>query len=310
MNSDFNANNKQKQGALSQIIELISDISFFVRFVLITNVILIILNIFTPYISFYLSNIPVLTIKKYQLWRLISTSFITTNLINMILGFIVWTRDAISLEKSLGTIRYIFIFIFNSIFINLISCLLTFLLSKNDFQISQYSYIHKVNNSGIWPIIICEITLLCFNNPDSKIKFLFVPSPIRAKFYPFIIIILLILINNFRINYQLISGFIYGIIYFYLLQNKFNISEETSKRLENSCFFRCLLGFHGFMIISKLNHVMNNNDVNIISSFDRSGNFQRKDSNSNNGDYMAVNDQNNNNVNTLDEINTSSENKN
>ena len=47
-------------------------------------------------------------------------------------------------------------------------------------------------------------------------------------------------------------------------------------------------------------------DVNIISSFDRSGNFQRKDSNSNNGDYMAVNDQNNNNVNTLDEINTSS----
>ena len=43
MNSDFNANNKQKQGALSQIIELISDISFFVRFVLITNVILILI---------------------------------------------------------------------------------------------------------------------------------------------------------------------------------------------------------------------------------------------------------------------------
>ena len=29
----ISANNKQKQGALSQIIELISDISFFVRFV-------------------------------------------------------------------------------------------------------------------------------------------------------------------------------------------------------------------------------------------------------------------------------------
>ena len=217
---DFNTNNKSKPGALSQIIELISEIPFFVRFVLITNILLIILNIFTPYISFYLSNIPILTIKRYQLWRLITTSFITTNLINMILGFLVWIKDAISLEKSLGTIRYIFVFIFNSFFISLISCLLTYLFSKNDFQLAQYSYIHKVNNSGIWPIIICEMTLLCFNNPESKINFLFFPSPIKARYYPFIIIILLILINNFRINYQIISGFLYGIIYFYLLQNK------------------------------------------------------------------------------------------
>ena len=306
MSSEYN-NNKSNQGGFSRIIELINDIPLFVRFVLITNVILIISNIFTPYISFYLSNIPVLIIKKYQLWRLITTSFITTNLINMILGFIVWTKDAISLEKSLGTIRYIVIFIFNSIFINLISCLLTYLFRKNIFDITQYSYIHKVNNSGIWPIIICEMTLLCFNNPDSKIKLLFVPSPIRAKYYPFIIIILLYLINNFRINFEILSGFFYGIIYYYLLQNKFNISEGTTKKLENSCCFKCLLGFHGFMIINKLNNVMNNGDVNIVSSFEN--NFQRKNSN-NTEDYMNLNDQNNNNVHTLDDINNNSENKN
>ena len=309
MNSDFNTINRSKPGALAQIIELISDIPFFVRFVLITNVILIILNIFTPYISFYLSNIPVLTIKQYQFWRLITTSFITTNLINMIFGFFVWTKDAISLEISLGTIRYIFIFIFNSIFINLIACLLTFIFSNNNFQLSQYSYIHKVNNSGIWPIIICEMTLLCLNNPDSKIKFLFIPSPIRAKYYPFIIIILLILINNFRINHGIISGFIYGIIYYYLLQNKFNISEETSKKLENSCCFRCLIGLHGFMIINE-NHVINTGDVNITSSFGRNGHFPGKGVTTGGGDYMAVNDQNNNNINTLDEISNNSENKN
>jgi len=309
MNSDFN-NNKSKPGAFSQLIELISDIPFFVRFVLITNVILIILNIFTPYISFYLSNIPVLTLKQYQFWRLITTSFITTNLINMIFGFIVWTKDAIFLERSLGTIRYIFIFLFNSIFINLIACLLTFLFSKNNFQLSHYSYVHKVNNSGIWPIIICETTLLCLNNPDSKIKFLFVPSPIRAKYYPFIIIILLILINNFRVNFHIISGLIYGIIYYYLLQNKCNISEETSINLENKCCFRCLIGLHGFMIISK-KHVTNNGDVNIINSYDKNGHFQGKGITvGGSGDYMAVNDQNNNNVNTLDEINNNIENKN
>ena len=308
MNSDFNSNTKSNQGALSQIIELISNIPFFVRLVIITNVILIIANIFFPHVSFYLSNIPALTIKQYQLWRLITTSFITTNLINMILGFIVWTKDAISLEKTLGTIRYIFIFILNSIFINLISCFLAFLFSSENFQILHYSYVHKVNNSGIWPIIICETTLLCLNNPDSKIKLLFVPSPVRAKYYPFIIIILLTLINNFRINFGIVSGFFYGIIYYFLLQNKFSISEGVTKKLEKSCLFRCLIGLNGFMILHQLNHAMNSGNVNISNSFESIDIPGRKNSNSD--DYMEVNDQNNShNVESLDGIKTNSDNK-
>ena len=308
MHSDFNSNNKSNQSALSQILELISNIPFFVRLVIITNVILIIANIFFPQVSFYLSNIPVLTITQYQLWRLITTSFITTNLINMILGFIVWTKDAISLERSLGTIRYIFIFILNSIFINLISCLLTFLFSNN-FQTLHYLYVHKVNNSGIWPIIICETTLLCLNNPDSKIKLLFVPSPVRAKYYPFIIIILLTLINNFRINFEIISGFFYGIIYYFLLQNRFNISEGLTKKLERSCLFRCLVGLNGFMILHQLNHAMNSGNVNISSSFESIEISDRKNSTSSD-DYMAVNDQNNiHTVESLDGIKHNSDNK-
>ena len=308
MNSDFNSNTKSNQGALSQIIELISNIPFFVRLVIMTNVILIIANIFFPHVSFYLSNIPALTIKQYQLWRLITTSFITTNLINMILGFIVWTKDAISLEKTLGTIRYIFIFILNSIFINLISCFLAFLFSSENFQILHYSYVHKVNNSGIWPIIICETTLLCLNNPDSKIKLLFVPSPVRAKYYPFIIIILLTLINNFRINFGIVSGFFYGIIYYFLLQNKFSISEGVTKKLEKSCLFRCLIGLNGFMILHQLNHAMNSGNVNISNSFESIDIPGRKNSNSD--DYMEVNDQNNShNVESLDGIKTNLDNK-
>ena len=308
MNSDFNSNTKSNQGAISQIIELISNIPFFVRLVIITNVILIIANIFFPHVSFYLSNIPVLTIKQYQLWRLITTSFITTNLINMILGFIVWTKDAISLETSLGTIRYIFIFILNSIFINLISCLLNYIFSSENFQILHYSYVHKVNNSGIWPIIICETTLLCLNNPDSKIKLLFVPSPVRAKYYPFIIIILLTLINNFRINFGIVSGFFYGIIYYFLLQNKFSISEGLTRKLEKSFLFRCLIGLNGFMILHQLNHVMNSGNVNISNSYESIDIPGRKSSN--NDDYMAVNDQNNShNVESLDGIKTNSDNK-
>ena len=316
MNPNYNATkNKPKLG--ERIKGILSELPFFIRLILLLKILLFILNLFIRHISFYLSNIPLYTIKHHQYWRLITTTFITTNIINMIIGFLVWIKNAISLEKSIGTIRYIFIFIGNSIFINLIYCsiiyFITYLTNNKTILVNNLYGIYKVNNNGIWPIIICELTLLCLNNPDSKIKFLFVPSPIRAKYYPFIIIILLMLINNFRISFEIISGFLYGIIYYYLLQNKFSISEETSKRLENSWIFRCLIGLHGFMIINKVHQIMNAAKVNIESSFERNGNFQEKEMGhitSSNQDYMAVNDQNNNNVHTLEEINANSNNNN
>ena len=147
------------------------------------------------------------------------------------------------------------------------------------------------------------------NNPDSKIKILFVPSPVKAKYYPFIIIILLILINNFRINFQIISGFFYGITYYFLLQNRLTISEGLTKKLERSCLFRCLIGLNGFMILHQLNHAMNIGNVNISNSFESIEISDRKNS-TNIDDYMAVNDQNTiHNVESLDGIKHNSDNK-
>ena len=61
------------------------------------------------------------------------------------------------------------------------------------------------------------------------------------------------------------------------------------------------------MIINKIHNVMNSGEVNIIG-----GAFGQNKINTNigdNNDYMAVNEQNNN-SNTLDEINTNTDNKN
>ena len=311
MNPNYNTN-KNKEETWTKLKELITEIPFFIRYVLIIKILLFSLNIFTKYISFYLSNIPLFTINHYQFWRLITTSFITTNIINMLIGFVVWIKDAISLEKSIGTIRYIFIFISNSIFINLIHCGIVFsfyYISKNNsFLVSDFYGDYKINNSGIWPIIICEITLLCLNNPDSKIKFLFRPCPLKAKYYPIFILSLFILINKFRINYGIVSGFLYGIIYYYLFQNKFHLSDETIKKIENSFFCKCLIGFGGFVNIDNINnYTSSTGDVHIISSLAHIPNgispFQGKGSQvGTSNDYIAVNEQNSNN--TLEDINS------
>ena len=186
--------------------------------------------------------------------------------------------------------------------------------TKYNFGLGSTSYgVNKVNNSGIWPIIICEMTLLCLNNPDSHIKFLFRPCPIRAKFYPVFIIIIYILINKFRISFEIISGFIYGIIYYYLFQNRLHISDYIIRQLENSFICKCLIGFGGFVNIDNINNnPMSYGDVHMANSLDNSTGsfspFQGKGITvGSSNDYVAVNDQNRNN--TLDVINNS-ENKN
>lgn len=310
-------NNSQDKSSAERVKEIIEGVPFFIRFILIAKIILFILNLLTNYISFYLSNLPSYTIYHYQFWRLITTSFITTNLINMLIGFLIWVKDAISLEKTLGTIRYIIIFITNSININLIYCLFMFIVdhfSKNKTILrNEPLVIYKVNNSGIWPIIICEMTLLCMNNPDSQIKFLFKPCPIKAKFYPIFIIIILSLINKFRINFQILSGFLYGIIYYYLFQSRLHISDEIIKKLENSVFCKFLIGIGGFVSTDSItNYSAVSGDVNMMNSYDSSHSgfsaFQGKGMQVGSGhDYVAVNEQGHNN--TLDGIN-SSENKN
>ena len=311
MNPIYNNSNKNREEAWTKFKEIINEIPFFIRFVLMIKILLFSLNIFTKYISFYLSNIPLFTINNYQFWRLITTSFITTNIINMLIGFIVWIKDAISIEKSIGTIRYIFIFILNSIFINLIHCGIVFLfyyISKNNsLLIGDFYGDYRINNSGIWPIIICEITLLCLNNPDSKIKFLFRPFPIKAKYYPIFIILLFILINKFRINYGIISGLLYGIIYFYLFQNKLHFSDETIRKIENSFFCKCLTSFGGFVNIDNIkNFGSSSGDVHIINSLahipSEISPFQGKGTQVGANDYVAVNEQNVNN--TLEDMNS------
>ena len=121
------------------------------------------------------------------------------------------------------------------------------------------------------------------------------------------------MINNFRINFGIISGFLYGIIYFYLFQNRFHISDETIKKIENSFCCKCLIGFDGFVNIDNINaYPAGSGDVHMMNSLDNNPSgfspFHGKGITvGSSNDYVAVNEQNRNN--TLDVINNT-ENKN
>jgi membrane associated rhomboid family serine protease len=226
------------------------NIPFFIKCYFIITIILYILTLKIKIIAFYLVNIPKYTIFYFQLWRLLTSVFITTSILQIILAFFVWIKYATILETSLGTIKYTLIFFLNAICIQIINIILIFfvsLLNKNLFTPEMKTN----NNSGLWGIVMCEMTLLCFSNPESPMKLLLLPFTVKAKIYPAILVILFFLVN-FDIDIEIISGIIYGLIYFYYLKSKLQISDSFVQKLEEYSFFKNLLNIKGFISVSHI----------------------------------------------------------
>lgn len=248
----------KKISLYERIKKIWKNIPLFVKFYLIITFIFYFLNLFTTNISFYLSNIPYYTISRIQFWRLITTILISTNLFKIIIGLICWLKYASSLEASIGTIKYMTIFIINTLFIQILFC--TFSYSIMHFFKKDISYLLNkntlkgVNNISIWGTIICELTLLCLSNPESPNKLLFIPVTIKAKYYPFLLVGVLTIVNSFKIDLEVISGIIYAYIYFYSLKNILKISDNFAQKMEDNICCKFFLEMNSFISVSNINN--------------------------------------------------------
>ena len=228
-----------------------ANIPLFVKFYFIVTTILYLLNLPIKFISYYLINIPSYTILHFQLWRLLTSVFITTNIFQIILAFFVWVKNASLLETSLGTIKYSLIFFVNAICIQLINTIIISIVSLINNNIFNPE-IKSKKNSGIWGIVMCEMTLLCISNPESPMKLLLLPFTVKAKIYPIILVILFFISNYLEIDVEIISGIIYGVIYFFLLKTKLQISDSFVQKLESNSLFKKMSSIKGFISV---NHI-------------------------------------------------------
>ena len=117
LNEDFNGS-QMFSDCKSWLNSFIDGLPFFVKWFMFLTLIFFIINLFTPYIAFYLANIPYFTIFHCQIWRLFTTAFITTGLINIIFSLLIFYRYSISIERDIGTIKYMLNFFRNCFFID------------------------------------------------------------------------------------------------------------------------------------------------------------------------------------------------
>lgn len=68
--------------------KIFSNIPLFIKCYFIITIVFYILNLKLTFISYYLINVPAFTILRFQIWRLITSVFITTNILQIILAFL------------------------------------------------------------------------------------------------------------------------------------------------------------------------------------------------------------------------------
>ena len=271
--NNFKIKNEKEKGELKMNIKKLWTIApFFIKFISFTTLILYILNLFFKEIAFYLSNIPLYSVCHFQFWRFFTSFLITTNFFNVILGLIFWTREGSLMEPRLGTLKYMLIFIRNNFFIQIIYTIIISLISliirdKNFMEkkvIYKNESIYSVQNSGFWPGIIFEITLLCICNPNTKVKFFFIPHPFSEKYYPFIWFILFCLVNstNYNNDIEVFIGLLFAIIYQNYLKNILNISDNFIDTIEKKLCCSCLLNLTGFVSVNKLKNKFEGKKLN------------------------------------------------
>ena len=234
--------------------KIFSNIPLFIKCYFIITTVFYILNLKLTFISYYLINVPAFTILRFQIWRLITSVFITTNIFQIILAFFVWVKYASLLETSLGTIKYTLIFLVNSFCIQVLNLIIYPLFS---LVIKKFNSENKSKkNSGLWGIVMCEMTLLCVSNPESPMKLFLIPYTVKAKIYPIILVLMFILVNYLEIDVEVISGIIYGFIYFYYLKTKLQISDSFVQKLETNIGFKWLSNFKGFISVTHISSGM------------------------------------------------------
>ena len=254
MNNNIYINNINKIQNKSSCRKLCEAVPLFIKTLILITTALYIINRFAFNISLYISNIPFYTINKYQIWRIFSTSLMNTGIINILLSLVLWIKFGTILENSIGTILYLFIFIINS---SLIQIIYTTIISIISLIIGNKSILklkidnnNVVNNSGIWPYIICELTLLSLSNPNEIIKLFFFPE-LRARFYPLIVFVIFSLVNNLIIDLEVFCGILYAFIYHFLIKNKLKISKTFIKKIENTKSIKCFNKCGGFISIKE-----------------------------------------------------------
>lgn len=229
----------------------ISTIPFFVRLYSIILISFYIISLITPIFTIYLINYPPFTILRFQIWRLITSVLISTQLLGIVFGLFFWLRSASTKEKNQSTIGYLMNFFLESFIIEVIFCLGFFIVTAIFYGgKSSFPVFVATREGGLWPILMYEMTVECLRDPDSLTRLFCFPCTFKRKYYPFILFAFFSMMEGFRIDVELLCSIIGGLLFHYYLERKIYIPILWIQKSEQNFLFRWMKNKKGFVPLS------------------------------------------------------------
>ena len=160
--------------------------------------------------TYALSCILYHTIFQFQLYRLITSSFLCTNALSLFFAFLSLGDTGRRMEHGLGSAAMGTLIGTLSILINasyVVLSLLAYAMSGNKMSIAI------PNNSGFWPVLLAIIAIECSTAPIDSVRRLFGAYEIRTRYYPLLLLGLFTLFGGFHLAYGLgvAAGYAYGL---------------------------------------------------------------------------------------------------
>lgn len=220
---------------VSQLRKWFEGITCIVKIIVAASVLLYLINLITfNTASDILSNIPAYSLSGFQIWRFITGNLMTTGLLSLAFALLFWVSDASKIEKMKGSTHYLLYFLLHSTIIQLLYALLTGIFTASQDPEAKLRYM----SDGIWGFLMFEITILCLSFPEENINLLCIPYPIKAKYYPLILLTIFFLLSGLELD--VFVGIGYGFLYKYFIGKFLVIPSGLIEKLESKLPARIL----------------------------------------------------------------------
>lgn len=197
------------------------------RVIMCTHCVSFIVNIFFD-LSLGLANIPMFTIYRFEIYRIITSLFVCTDgFLSLILTYFSFVPAGKRLENCFGSTEYACFFLTIGVITNVLYNGLAFLLDALAGQGGQYWLI--IPSSGLWNVLFGMIAMECTKAPQGSVRKVFFFT-VPTIYYPIALLGLFSFLGGFSLAHLISIGLGYGFGYGYL--DFFRISASRCKAWE------------------------------------------------------------------------------
>lgn len=206
-------------------------------------------------------------LEGLQFWRIFTCAYVVCYLVTYVFMLLIYIPSACYRERDIGTVRYFVYFLLNNLFGQFIFIGLDYLfyvyLIPGYQGTTEYIPQFQYASGGLWVIMMSDMVIRNYQDPERPVNFMCCPLQLRAKFTHWCFFTTLSIIF-LKIRFDLLAGIIIGHLHIWKLMAWTVISKDAGERAENFVVFRCF---------SKLKNYIETSESGLdMIEFDAAGN--------------------------------------